>query len=169
MKEVIDYHIDISRFKGLVIDTELLILLLIGKYDPEYVSTFKITNKFTKKDFNLVNLIVNHFNNIIITPHIIAELSNHSMKIPTGRIKLYFDHFIKILKKFKEVHIEKDLVFKSEYLPLIGITDYGILLSSKENDYLLFTTDRSLTQISRAQGVNVLNFNEIRYYKLFKN
>ncbi|NVM03449.1 MAG: hypothetical protein HWN67_14055 [Candidatus Helarchaeota archaeon] len=156
--------------KGIIVDTNLLILLLVGVYDPRYISKFKITSKYTKKDFIILRNFVNRFKKLIITPHILAELSNLSMKIPERRLTGYFIYFIDILKRSEEINIDKNLILSNKYIYRIGVTDVGIMLSSENNDLLFITDEFKLANISFSKGLNVLHFSQIRgEYILFKN
>ena len=71
------------RNKGLLLDTNLLLLLLIGSGVPHLLETFKpIQNQgFKKKDFELLARACSFFKTLITTPHILTETSNHSGKV----------------------------------------------------------------------------------------
>jgi len=160
---------DLENFynRGIIVDTNLLILFLVGKYDIDYISKFKITYKYSIEDFEILRDFVVKFKKIIITPHILAELSNLSMKITENRLKEYFKYFIEILKKSDEINIDKNSILLSKYVDKIGITDVGIMLASENNDLLFITDEFRLANISEYEGIKVLNFNHIRSYYWF--
>ena len=155
---------DLENFynRGIIVDTNLLILFLVGKYDIDYISKFKITYKYSIEDFEILRDFVVKFKKIIITPHILAELSNLSMKITENRLKEYFKYFIEILKKSDEINIDKNSILLSKYVDKIGITDVGIMLASENDDFLFITDDIKLAYISLSKGLSVLHFSQIR-------
>ena len=155
---------DLENFynRGIIVDTNLLILFLVGKYDIDYISKFKITCKYSKKDFEILKNFVNRFKKLIITPHILSELSNLSMKIPEKRLARYFKYFIGILKISDEINIDKNSILLNKYIDKIGVTDVGIVLASENDDFLFITDDIKLAYISLSKGLSVLHFSQIR-------
>ena len=167
MSEENIFNIEKYLLNGIIVDTNLLILFLIGIYDSRYISKFKITCKYSEEDFKILKDIVKGFKKIIITPHIVAELSNLSMKIPENRLKEYFKYFIEILKKSDEINIDKNSILLNKYIDKIGVTDVGIMLASENNEFLFITDDFQLANISFSKGLPVINFNHIREFLWF--
>jgi hypothetical protein len=56
------------KSKGILIDTNLLLLLLVGFYDENLIAKFKRTSKYSKEDFQIIRNFILHFEKIIITP-----------------------------------------------------------------------------------------------------
>src|SRR5438045_51552 len=66
------------RTKGILLDTNLLVLFFVGLLDPGRVSSFSRTKNhgFTKAEFSLLEKIVSSTSaKIITTPHILTETS----------------------------------------------------------------------------------------------
>ncbi len=61
---------------SLLIDTNLLVLLVVGVVDRKLISTHKRTKTFTESDFDLLVSVLKRFNEIWITSHCLAETSN---------------------------------------------------------------------------------------------
>jgi len=70
----------INRYRqsGLLIDTNLLIMFFIGFFDPQQVSRFGRTDRYDAADFYALAQLVEYFRRVIVTPHILAEVSNLS-------------------------------------------------------------------------------------------
>lgn len=66
-----------------VIDTNLLLLLLIGATIKIILEPFKRTTMFTKNDFRLLFRILKHYEKIITTPNILTEVNNLTKNIKT--------------------------------------------------------------------------------------
>jgi hypothetical protein len=68
------------RGKGVLVDTNLLLLLLVGAIDPKHLAKFKPTanHGFTASDFALLCWIIDQFPRIFTTPHVLTEVSGNS-------------------------------------------------------------------------------------------
>ena len=64
------------RSAGLLVDTNLLLLYLIGKTNPNRISNLKRTDKYSIKDFELLARFMANFRSLAVTPHILTEVSN---------------------------------------------------------------------------------------------
>ena len=70
------------RANGVIIDTNLFLLLVIGNYDTRRISTFKNTISYTVDDFGLVLRLIALFERRVTTPNILTEVDNLSRQIP---------------------------------------------------------------------------------------
>ena len=98
---------------GIIIDTNLLLLYLVGQYDQNMIGSFKGTLSYSEEDFKIVLGVLARFKKIIITPHILAELSNLSAKIRHDHLNQYFETLIAALSNWDEKHIEKSIIFNN--------------------------------------------------------
>ena len=64
------------RGSGLVVDTNLLLLFLIGRTNKNRISRFKRTQAYTIEDFDLLDRFMAEFKTLITTPHVLTEVSN---------------------------------------------------------------------------------------------
>lgn len=64
------------RRAGVLMDTNLLLLYLVGAFDPEEVPRFKRTSQFTPADFALLVRFLELFQRIVTTPHVLTEAGN---------------------------------------------------------------------------------------------
>jgi hypothetical protein len=75
----------LGRYKsrGILIDTNLLLLYFVGKYDPRRILSFGRTKSraFTLEDFKLLLVVFDYFDRVITTPNILTEVSNLSSKL----------------------------------------------------------------------------------------
>ena len=159
---MLDIYLKKHRFNGVFLDTNLLLLYLIGSYDPKYINQFKRTSMYTNEDFDFLKLYVGYFKKVIITPHVLTELWHFLGKIENTR----FDDFIEIAKRelciLAENYIPKNDILLNNSLKYIGVTDLSILLTAALNDCLVITDDfRSYTYYYR-QNIDVININHLR-------
>jgi hypothetical protein len=65
------------RAKGVFIDANLLVLLLVGRVNPGRIQTFKRTSDFAVGDFHLLESLVVWFGQpLVATPHVLSQLSD---------------------------------------------------------------------------------------------
>lgn len=161
---MVDYASElIQRYKnkGLLIDTNLLLLYFIGMYDPDRIPKFKRTMAFTIDEFLLLVIICNEFDKVVTTPNVLTEVSNLSGQLPRNlRTDFYLDFAIRI-PRLHEEYTASTSISGSTHFKDFGLTDSGIVETVKGN-YLVLTTDLELFGFLQNLGIDAINFNHIR-------
>lgn len=151
--------------RGLLIDTNVLLLYLVGIFDKDLIERFKRTRSYNAQDFALLANLVCLFARIVTTPHILAELSNLSLQMKEPRVTRYFDVVVETLRTMREEYLSKDSLLASRslrWLPRIGFTDLSIIEAASIHKYLVLTDDFTGAQCLHASNCDVINFNHIR-------
>jgi hypothetical protein len=153
----------IARYvqKGILVDTNILLLYFIGSFDPSLVSRFKRTLQFTPEDLDVLLLLLHPFDRFITTPNIITEVSNLSGQLSEPARTPYFRSLAKKLMLMEEHYLESNSAAQQEEFIKLGLTDTGILKLSKDQ-YLVLTDDFRLSQFLQKKNVDVINFNHVR-------
>lgn len=151
-----------SRNRGvLFVDTNLLVLLLVGSLDIEQVERFRRTRTYTRGDYALLIAFVAEFTRLLTTPNVLTEVSNlvGQLTEPLRREALVALGIL--AKQFEEhFHTSRELVDEPEY-PRLGLSDASII-RTVNRDVTVLTDDLDLyLQLSRA-GVEAINFNHLR-------
>jgi hypothetical protein len=131
----------IARYiqKGILIDTNILLLLFIGSYDPNQIGNFKRTKQFTIEDYDLLVLLLRPFKKLITTPNILTEVANLSGQLGEPARIPYFQTFAEGIKLMEEEYIEsREIAAQAEFVKM-GLTDIGILTRSKDNYWFSLT------------------------------
>lgn len=159
-----DYITARKKFDGLIVDTNVMLLFIVGNYDKDYIKDFpfKRTACYSKRDFEGLVNVFNHFNKIVITPHTLTELSNLSEKVHCHRIEEYFNVFISVLLKFNELNVDKNIILKSPKLYKFGVADFAIWSIARDKKYLVFTDDDKLSGFLRKKKIDTIHINEIK-------
>ena len=76
--------LDRYRRKGILIDTNLLLLFVVGSCNVKHIGTFKRTKKFIPADFEALRRMLGNFRRLVTTPNILTEVSNFLGQLPTG-------------------------------------------------------------------------------------
>lgn len=148
--------------KGLLVDTNVLLMYLVGLYDPKYIGEFKRTQQYTTDDFQIVQALTLRFRRLVTTPHILSELTNLSRALQEKRALEYFRRLVGVLKRTREVYVDKDVLLGHRKLPQFGFTDLSILEAARRSRYLVLTDDFAAAGMLRVEKCDVINLNHLR-------
>lgn len=162
MRKYIEFLAYKHHSNGVIIDTNIMLVYIVGHYDINYISQFERTKDYCADDYKNMDYVLSHFGKKVITTHILAELSNLSKQAWKDKKLDYFNVFGKLLEKTNEHCINKDILLNLPLLPKLGVTDLGIIEAAKEFGCLIFTDDFPMSGYASKQGIDVLNFNHIR-------
>lgn len=148
----------IQKYKkeGVLIDTNLTLLFIVGTFDINLVRNFKRTSMFSKNDFERVYKFIDYFDQKITTPHILTEVSDfidNRQGLQT-LLKGYIENS-------KEVFLESSDLSKKETFLKFGLADTSVTYSAKD-DYLIFTDDRRLYGFLENSKIDAVNLDQIR-------
>eukprot|EP01132_Coremiostelium_polycephalum_P014888 gene14888-18034_t len=156
---MIETYIRQYRRKGIIVDTNLLLLALIG--GTPSIAGFKRTSGYTAKDYKLLLNVIDQFEKLISTPHILAEVSNLTNGLYGSKLHDFYATLKKSLSTVIEIHCPAlDISCDYELSPY-GLTDVGIICAAKDN-YLVLTDDLRVAGFAHQHSVDVVNFNHIR-------
>src|ERR1700744_40865 len=68
--------IEKHRSKSVLVDSNLLILLLVGTVNRRRILDFKRTQNFTVEDFDTLSSLVSWFGRLYATPHVLSQVSD---------------------------------------------------------------------------------------------
>jgi hypothetical protein len=144
------------RQKGLLVDTNLLLLYIVGSFDILLIRDFKRTANFSENDFELVSKFIDYFERRITTPHALTETSDfidNRQDLQYG-LKWYIENS-------QEVFLESLELSKKETFLKFGLADTSITYTAKDN-YLIFTDDRPLYGFLINSQIDAVNLDQIR-------
>lgn len=149
------------KSKGILIDSNLLLLLYIGSISPSLIKKFPRTKMYTLEDYNLIFKIIEKFKTVYTLPNILTEVNNLANKL-SGEYKIqFYDKFTGHIKVLNEIYIKSKNLLVNNEIRKFGLTDTAIYYSLKHK-YLLLTDDFPLAEYSRKNNFDVINFNNIR-------
>jgi len=147
--------------RSVLIDSNLLILLIVGLYDKELIASHKRTRDFTPGDFDLLVEHIDGYEKLWITSHCLAEVSNLIRQTNTRQAEELMVCLSQFVAAFKESHMSKGLIFNDDISTRLGVTDTGLIIKSK-NVTCTYTTDLNLYLEISKRGYDVVNFNHLR-------
>jgi len=153
-----------KKYKGVLVDTNLLLLLLVGLFDEKQIDTYKRINKYSTEDFNKLIFILKYFpHKFLTTPNILTEVCNLSENFNSSNHNLFFKFLEDNINTWHE-HIEKSLDLiktNQEGFYKFGITDTSIIDLAKQNT-LIITDDLKLYHFLATKNLDVINYNHLR-------
>jgi hypothetical protein len=165
MIEIIQGLIRRYANKGAFIDSNLLLLLLIGTIDESFIKTFKRTQKYQIEDFYALAELLSKFSMLCTTPNILTEVSNLANALKSERKSLFFNLLSDRIKKLDEQYLPSENIAGSSEFIKFGLTD-SVLIKLSIRGILLITDDFPLAQYADSAGADVINFNHIRQFTL---
>lgn len=162
MNEV-DRLFSLYRNRGILIDTNILLLLFVGIVNRDRISQFNRTQNFIPEDFDLLVSIIDYFQKVITTPNVLTELSSLINQLREPERSQCYTVLAQQMNRLDEFYLESQRVAQLEKFSTFGLTDLGIMQTAKGN-YLVLTDDLRFTSYLQAMKVDVVNFNNIRVF-----
>ena len=164
MPDFLEARLGPYRRRGLLLDSNLLLLYVVGQTDRNLVRSFKRTQAFTDADFRLLVLLRTRFDSLVTTPHVLTEVNGLTNAL-TGsyrvdvRARLAAD-----VALLDERHIPAiDLVETASFKGL-GLTDSALALIAQSADGpLVLSTDGALVQFILKMGGAADDFSTYKY------
>jgi hypothetical protein len=153
--------------KGILVDTNLLLLYFMGEFDPAQIGQFKRTNQFTVQDFYLIRKLISLANRIVTTPNILTEVSNLASQLPESSNLRFLERLNQRLDVLAEEYCPSVAGCAHPYFSRCGLTD-AVIMHLARNQYLVVTEDFRLAGLMSQSGIDVINFNHIRQSYMLK-
>ncbi len=146
---------------GVVVDSNILLLLFIGSYDLSLVGRFKRLAAFARTDYELLVSTLSRFSAVVTTPMILTEVNSLSNLLEFRHKYGYYTVFSLLADKMlEEIPTTKEIV-ATEFFKKFGYTDAAIAIAADQR-YLVLTDDFALSGFLQSQQIDVINFNHLR-------
>ncbi|MPQ60030.1 hypothetical protein [Duganella sp. FT27W] len=151
--------------RGILVDTNVLLLYLFGKLLPAALGQKRLA-KYSLEDADLIVQFVGRFGHILATQHVLAETSNLARQIVSGGMRdllvrqLYPWFCLQTPGSFKHCDVPGASIDAGLFARL-GLTDAG-LASLVRSDHLLLTDDLDLYIAAVSSGGDAINFTHMR-------
>ncbi|MDF5717483.1 MAG: PIN domain-containing protein [Rhizonema sp. NSF051] len=163
MKEFLRSLFQKDKQKGILIDTNILLLWFVGSVNRSRISQFNRTEQFLPEDYDLLIQILSYFSKIITTPNILTEVNSLLNQLGEPERSQCFSIFAQFFNRLDEFYLESKNAASMDNFNKYGLTDSGIVMLAK-NQYLVLTDDFKLANYLQKIGVDTINFNNIRTY-----
>ena len=153
---------DLARKTGLLLDANLLVLYVVGRYDPKRIAQNKRTNNYTSEGFDLLVDFMNQFRHLATTPNILTEVSNllEGVSYEYGPV---LSMLPELIKGFVELHEPSHsiMISKNKAFVKFGLSN-TVCCRVVEQNYVLLTDDFDLCYYLLNNSFDALNFTNLR-------
>jgi len=147
------------RFRGVLIDTGLLLLMAAGELAPNRIPQLPRLHGFSFEHYRRLRDYIRHFRSRVTTPHILAEVSNLTRQWPEPVRSQAFGHFAASWSLLRERHTPARCAIGDSAFLSLGLTDAGILQIASQR-LLVLTIDRDLTGALAQRRIGVVNWGD---------
>jgi len=152
---------------AIFVDTNILLLLVIGTYDRQLITRFKRTMVYAPEDYDLAVRFVGSFGRVVTTPSVLAEVSNLAGQLGSHLRAACFEVFARYIQVLDEREIASATISQTPEFTRFGLTDAAILQISG-GSMIVLTDDLRLSVHMEQQCLPVLDFTHLRTPNLFR-
>jgi hypothetical protein len=157
-----DILVERYRNQGLLIDSNLALLYLIGLYNVGLVgdAKYKKLAKYGQEEFDILLRLKEAFSKAVTTPHVLTEVSNLANDLPEQTKAACLRKFHETFAEIDELSIPSMDAAQRPEFPFLGLTDSALAIVSRQ--YLIVTDDARFVKKLNESGLEALNFNHLR-------
>src|SRR5438477_8584458 len=148
LAELVSRH----RSQGVLIDSNLLLLLLVGLCDIDWISGFKRTQQYRSLDFDILHRLVSRFERIVTSPNVATEVNGLANQLRDNWRRVFAAEFKRRIAVMEERYIGSTAASSEEHFPEFGLTDAVSLRAAREG-YLVLTDDAPLYHLLEGLGL----------------
>lgn len=145
----------------LLVDSNLLVLYVIGSVNIARVAQFKRTSKYIPADYSLLTAIMREFAEIYAVPQVMTEVSNltdlHGVEKAAARETLKRLIHSVVEPEVSSVTASVNLLFRE-----LGLTDAAIAEIALAHDCTVLTDDLPLYLWLTTMKISAINFTHVR-------
>ena len=151
----------LERGQGVLADTNLLVLYVVGSVNRKRIETFKRTRQYRSQDYDLLKGVLERFNSVYTLAHIMAEVSNLT-DLPGPELLLARRVLRDTIKVYHEVPLPSDKAVEEQSFERLGLTDAAIACAAREHNCAVLTDDLNLYLSLSKDQTEVYNFAHMR-------
>lgn len=145
----------------MLVDSNLLFVFVVGCTSRDHVGRARRTEKYSAEDFDLLHGTIAEFDEVLVTPHVLAETSNLLGYLADPLLSTARAMLAAALPPWQERFTRgTELTGMSVYLRL-GLTD-SALFSTASATITLLTDDLHLFIAASNAGRSAINFTHLR-------
>lgn len=153
----------IGRYRdvGVVVDTNILLLLLVARINFARVEAWSRTRKhFLEEDYERPGELLAPLSQLVATPHILTEASNFANDFGENERKVFRGQFAQTLPRLQEEHVPASVILAMPETLWLGVAD-AALIHLARNNFLILTVDALLAEYIQRGGRGCINYNHI--------
>lgn len=147
--------------RRVLLDASLVVLLVVGNVGRERVTEHKRLSSYAPEDWDRLIAELSRYDQIVVTPNILTEASNHIRTGDKANQAQYAAVFGQLAFEVIEHYLPSDQAVLHPDFSRLGLADVASLLVN-QNELTLLTVDAGLYVAALTHGLEAQNFNHIR-------
>lgn len=152
--------IEKHQAQGVLVDTNLLLLFLVGTVNKRRIPKFKRTQDYTIEDFDLLKSLIGWFGKLITTPHVLSQVSDLA-DLPGQEQREIRQVFKWVAEQIEESYDRSRVLVADPIFERHGLADAAIATVCSRG-ILVLTSDVRLQLALQWRSADALNFNHVR-------
>jgi predicted nucleic acid-binding protein len=150
-----------DRSRGLLIDSNLLVLFAVGSVNRHRIGQFKRTSKYNIAAFDLLVGVLEQWSQIYTLPHVLAEVSNLT-DLPGAERRQVRQLLKQTISLLNEVQITSARAAEDRVYGHLGLVDAAIAAVAREHNCTVLTDDLELYLSLQHDKIEVIYFTYLR-------
>ncbi len=142
---------------GVALDSNLLLVDVLGLDNPALISKFKRTDRYKSGDFDRIVATLNRYQGIHLTPNVVTEVSNLATALPERYRPTFVARLAEVLAVSSESYVASAGLLSRPECWRFGVTDLG-LENLARSGLTVLTADRRLASYLAGQGLPVVDY-----------
>ena len=148
--------------KKIFLDTNLLVLLIVGVTDRELIAKHRRLKTFDQNDYERLARFLNQIGQVLVTPNTLTEASNLLAQHGEPERSRLFDVLRTLIEEHEEIVVASETASRNSEFRRLGLTDAALLeVISNSNPLITVDLDLYLAAISK-ESESAYNF---RHYQ----
>lgn len=136
---------------GFFIDTNLLVLLVVGNVNPDLIAKHRRLDGYNVADYEALLELFNLVDRVLVTPNTLTEASNLLGQHGEPERSLLMEGLRVLIEGSTEIVIPSARASTNAAFPSIGLTD-SVLLEAVSEERPLLTVDEQLYSLATTKG-----------------
>ena len=155
-------HREFRRPLGYFVDSNLLVLLVVGSVGPDLITKHRRLQDYSREDFESLVDLLSHVDRLCVTPNTLTETSNLLAQHGEPERSLLMENLRSIIQESWETVVTSVEATGNHRFVSLGLAD-AALLEAISPEAPLVTADADLFVAAVANGnYNAVNFTSLR-------
>lgn len=148
--------------RAIILDTQLIVLLAVGRTSREIIKKHKNLTEFEVRDFDLLVRLLGSKPKLVLLPNTVSESANLLRQHREPERGSIMDTFKAVVHTHEERYIASKMATTRKEYKRLGVADAAILECCTDQNEIL-TADADLHVTASALGLRSTNFNHKRH------
>ncbi len=149
-------------YDSVIVDSNLLLLLTVGLWNPRAIETQKRLNGRTYEDFQVLRTFLSSFGKVVTTAHVLTEVSNLAGSASGQTRQAIFQQLASLIGTLDEQTAPSSTVCTNLEFQHFGLTDAALSLLC--TNMLLLTEDGRLANHLQRKGFHTLTLAQVKKF-----